>query len=73
LSVSKSNKDVTVVCHKESLEQIKSYTSTLSLDLEIKVEAPSSLEDNMGSADVMGMLKDSVTVCQTSEHITDIT
>jgi len=57
-----NDEDVTVVCHTESLEQIKAYISSLSLSMEIKLEAPSSLEDNMGSADVIGLLKDLVTV-----------
>jgi hypothetical protein len=54
--------DVTVVCHSETLAKISAYTSSLSLGMDIKVEGPSSVEDNMGSADILGLLSENITV-----------
>jgi hypothetical protein len=54
--------DVTIVCHTEALEQISAYTSSLPLNITVKVIAPSSVEDNLGSAEVLNLLKDTVTV-----------
>ena len=54
---------VTVVCHTETLERISAYTTSLSFHMTIQVEAPSSVEDNLGSAEVLGLLSDSITVC----------
>ena len=55
---------VTVVCHSETLEQISAYTTSLSFNnnMTIKVDAPSSVEDNLGSADVLRLLSDTITV-----------
>jgi len=57
-----ANIGVTVVCHTEALERITSYTTSLSLSMEISVEAPSSVEDNLGSAEVLAMVADKITV-----------
>ena len=56
---------VTVVCHTETLERISAYTASLSFNMTIKVDAPSSVEDNLGSAEVLGLLSDSITVHHT--------
>ena len=54
--------DVTVVCHTEALDRIAAYTATLSFEMQIRVEAPSSVEDNLASADVLRLLADSIKV-----------
>ena len=54
---------VTVVCHTETLERVSAYTASLSFHMTIQVEAPSSVEDNLGSAEVLGLLSHSITVC----------
>jgi hypothetical protein len=53
---------VTVVCHTEAKDKIASYTASLSLDMAIQVQAPSSVEDNLGSADVLRLLSKHITV-----------
>jgi len=53
---------VTVVCHKESEEKIVAYVLTLSWNMQISVEAPSSLEDDLGSADVLSLLAENIVV-----------
>ena len=54
--------DVTVVCHTEALEKISASVSSLSIDIQIKVFAKSSVQDNLGSAEVLNLLKDTITV-----------
>jgi hypothetical protein len=54
--------DVTVLCHTEAREQILAYTSSLSLDITIKVISKSSIADNLGSAEVLALLKNTITV-----------
>ena len=54
--------DVTVICHTEASERIIAYTASLSFEMRIQVEAPSSVEDNLGTADVLGLLSDMITV-----------
>ena len=54
---------VTVVCHTEALEQISAYIATLSFNtMVVRVDAPSSVKDNIGSADVLRLLGDRITV-----------
>ena len=54
---------VTVVCHTEALERISAYTATLSFNkMMIRVDAPSSVEDNIGSADVLRLLAKKIIV-----------
>lgn len=55
-------KGVTVVCHTETVERITAYTASLSLDMTIQVQAPSSVEDNLGSADVLRLFSKHITV-----------
>jgi len=54
--------DVTVVCHTEALEKISASVSSLSINIQVEVIAKSSVEDNLGSAEVLNLLKDTITV-----------
>lgn len=51
-----------MICHTEALERIAAYVATLTFEMTINVEAPSSVEDNLGSADVLGLLADTIKV-----------
>ena len=53
---------MTVVCHTEVLEQIVAYTKSLPFEMRIQVKAPSSVDDNLGSADVLRLLSEMITV-----------
>ena len=53
---------VTIVCHTETVERISAYTASLPFKMTIKVDAPSTVEDNLGSADVLRLLSESITV-----------
>jgi len=58
----KITEDVTVVCHTEALDEISAYTSSLILNITIKVIAKSSIADNLASAEVLALFKDTITV-----------
>jgi hypothetical protein len=53
---------VTVLCHKEAVEQISTYTSSLTFNMQIYVEGPSSVEDDLSTADILSLINDTITV-----------
>lgn len=50
------------MCHTEALDRISSYTASLSLSMQIDVQAPSSVKDNLGSAEVLRVLANKISV-----------